>query len=300
MTESETTTTSVITLPRTATVEQMKTMTDRDGAVIVKQVLAPELLARLNAELDPLLEATDPSGGYADDESRAEFYGRRTRRLQSVAARCEAATDVMIDDRLLGWVGSCLTWGTEFHLNSAQVIDIGPGQSAQVLHRDEDLWPELVAVAPSEFTVSCMLALSDFTEETGATRLVPGTGRAAPDDERIYSHEDTVPAVMQAGDGLFFTGTVVHGGGANRSSNQRRRGMALSYIMGWLRPEEANNLTMSVEHAKQLPPRLRELLGFGAYRAEMGEIGQLDMEDPYVKLFDEPRPVRQAPKTVKP
>ena len=290
MAEPITATTYVTTLPSTATIEQIMEVTDRDGAAIVQKVVAPELLARLNAELDPLLEATDPSGGYADDESRAAFYGRRTRRLQSVAARCDAVADVILDERLLGWVGRCLTWATEFNLSSAQVIDIGPGQNAQVLHRDEDLWPELVAVAPSEFTVSCMLALSDFTEETGATRLIPGTRRVAPGHEVEYSHEDTVPAVMLAGDALFFTGSVVHGGGANLTTDQRRRGMALSFVLGWLRPEEANNLTMSVERAKQLPPRLRELLGFAGYRADMGVIGQLELEDPYVALFDEPRP----------
>lgn len=290
MTTTDPRTASVTTLPSTATVEQMKAVTDRDGAVIVEQVLGTELLERLNAELDPLLDATDPSHGYADDESRAAFYGRRTRRLQSVPARCAAAVEAILDERLLGWVGSCLTWGTEFQLSSAQVIDIGPGQAAQVLHRDEELWPELVAVAPSEFTVSCMLALSDFTEETGATRLVPGTRRAVAGDDEAYTYDDTVPAVMRAGDALFFTGTVVHGGGANRSSDRRRRGMALSFILGWLRPEEANNLTMSAEEAKRLPPRLRELLGFAAYRAAMGQIGQLDMEDAYVTLFDEQRP----------
>jgi ectoine hydroxylase-related dioxygenase (phytanoyl-CoA dioxygenase family) len=299
MAETDTPARHVTTIPPTASVEQIKAATDRDGAVIVQQVIAPDLLTRLNAELDPLLDATDSTGGYADDESRAAFYGRQTRRLQSVPARCDAAAEVMVDERILGWVGSCLTWGTEFQLSSAQVIDIGPGQPAQVLHRDEDLWPELIPVAPGEFTVSCMLALSDFTEETGATRLVPGTRRVPSGDERTYSHEDTVPAVMAAGDALFFTGTVVHGGGANLTPDQRRRGLALSFVLGWLRPEEANNLSMPVERAKTLPPRLRELRGFAGYRAEMGVIGQLDMEDPYVALFGEPRPaiqkVRQNP-----
>jgi ectoine hydroxylase-related dioxygenase (phytanoyl-CoA dioxygenase family) len=285
----------ITSLPSTATAAEIKEATDRDGGVIVEQVLSPGLLARINAELDPLLDETDSAGGYSDDEERAAFYGRKTRRLQSVAARSDAAAEAMVDERMLDWVGRNLTWGTEFRMSSAQVIDIGPGQPAQVLHRDEDLWPELVAVAPGEFTVSCMLALSDFTEETGATRIVPGTRRAEPGVIEQYTHADTVPAVMRAGDALFFTGTVVHGGGANVTTDQRRRGMALSYVLGWMLPEEANNLTMTLERAKQLPPRLRELLSFAGYRAQMGVVYQLEMEDPYVKLFGEDRPLPVAP-----
>ena len=95
---------------------------------------------------------------------------------------------------------------------------------------------------------------------------------------------------MAAGDVLLITGEVVHGGGADTTSGQWRRGLALSYVVGWMRTEEAHNLAIFVDRARQLPPRLRELLSLAGYRAPMGMVYQLDMADPYVTLFDEPRP----------
>lgn len=281
---------SITTVDTTATDQEIKRLTDRDGGVIVTGVLSPGLVARMNEELDPHLFGQEAPAGYSEDPERASFYGRRTRRIQSVAARSDAAVEAMLDERILTWVASCLTWCTEVSMNSAQVIDIGPGEPAQVLHRDEELWPELVAVAPGDFTVSCMIALTDFTEATGATRIVPGSSRRPKTDPSTYSAADTVAAVMSAGDVLFFTGEVVHGGGANTTSDRWRRGLALSYVVGWLRTEEAHNLAISLERARQLPPRLRELLCFAGYRAPMGMVYQLDMADPYVALFDEPRP----------
>lgn len=280
----------LVALDPDATAADIRHHTDRYGAVVVRQVLAPALVDRINAELDPHLLDQDPTGGYSDDPERAGFYGRRTRRLQSVVTLGDAVVETIADERLLRWVSSTLTWGTEVSLNSAQVIDIGPGQPAQVLHRDEELWPEAAAAAPGDFTTSCMLALTDFTEETGATRVLPGTHRRPKQAATGYDPADTIPAVMSAGDALFFTGSVVHGGGANVTEGTWRRGIALSFIVGWMRTEEAHNLAVPLERARRLPPRVRELLSFAAYRARMGLVYQLDMQDPYVTLFGEPRP----------
>ena len=95
---------------------------------------------------------------------------------------------------------------------------------------------------------------------------------------------------MEAGDALFFTGTVGHGGGANVTTDRWRRGLATSYIVGWMQPEEAHTLAVTVDRARQFPPRVHELLGFASYRAELGELNQIDMKDPYEVLFGDPRP----------
>lgn len=281
----------LVTLPPTATAADIKEVTDRDGGVIVAGVLDVELLARINAELDVHLTDRDPSDGYEDDPDLARFYGLRTKRLQSLAARSDAVVEALLDPRLLAWAEGCLTWCSEIQMNTAQLIEIGPGEPAQPLHRDETLWPELAAVTDEELMVSCMLALSDFTEETGATRVVPGTHRSPKRPPESYSIDESVPAVMTAGSALFFTGSVVHGGGANVSSDRSRRGLTMTYALGWMRAEEAHNLSMPIERAAALPPRMRELLSFASYRTGGGGMSyQLDMGDPYVRLFGQPRP----------
>src|SRR4051794_36651129 len=69
----------------------------RDGAVIVEQLLDPDLLDRFNRELDPLLAAADAShdGKFVND-AIAWFFGTKTRHVTGVAAKSRIyATEIM-------------------------------------------------------------------------------------------------------------------------------------------------------------------------------------------------------------
>jgi len=281
---------SLVRLPNTATAQEILEITLRDGGCIVEQHTNPDLLRRFNAEIDVLIADRRPNQGIVDTGGLADFLGHRTKRLANLPAVSDTFSEIVLDDRLLEWAKLSLDWGTDFLLNAAQVIEIGPGEPAQFLHRDEILWPQLDEMN-RELMVSCMHALTDFNEELGATRVVPGTNHAPKAGLETFDvARDSVPAIMKAGDALFFTGSVVHGGGQNKSENQLRRGMSVTFSLGWLRPEEAYNLSVPLERAKQLPPRLRELMGFASYRAPVGYSYQFDLADPYTKLFGEERP----------
>jgi len=286
-------------LPATATAAEISEICDRDGGVIVRQVLSPDLLARINAELEPYLKDIDPATAYGVDAAGA--FGLHTKRLEGLVEKSDAVVEALLDSRFQEVVARTLTWGGEFQLNTAQLIEIGPGEPAQVLHRDEMLWPE-VAGGPHQLMISCMLALSDFTEEVGATRIAPGSNRdQSVDSTTLDVEKDTVPAVMNAGDALFFNGKVIHGGGANRTTDRSRRGLSMTYSLGWLKPEEAQTLAVSRERARQLPPRMRELCCLAGYRPYGPDIPvvshRLDMKDPYTVIFGEERPKYPHPKT---
>ena len=283
-------TTQLTRLPNTATAREVFEITQRDGGCIVEQHIDPVLLAKLNSELDVLLDTRKPNQGIVDNDL-ADFLGHRTKRLSNLPLISDTFSDIAINERLLDWVKLSLSWGSDFLLNAAQVIEIGPGEPAQFLHRDEILWSDLAALTDKELLVSCMHALTDFDEELGATRVIPGTNQHPKKSADSFNVEqDSVAASMKAGDALFFTGSVVHGGGANKSTTRTRRGMSVTYSLGWLRPEEAYNLSVPLARVKQLPPRMRELLGFASYRAPAGFSYQFDMKDPYVTLFGEDRP----------
>ena len=114
------------------------------GAVIVEGVLAPDLLARFNAELDPILESVSPKRSYLNP-AIDWFYGDRVRQITGVAAHSRIFGEEIlchpfyapICDAILG--PSC----ARYQLNVAQVMDRGPGAEQQVLHRDEDVWVHL-------------------------------------------------------------------------------------------------------------------------------------------------------------
>ena len=98
-----------------------------------------------------------------------------------------------------------------YRARGAQVIAIGPGETSQAIHRDQ--WAFDFFPFPKGYEVQCntLWALTDFTEQNGATRVRPGSHR---DDDRLeYTVADTEPAEMEAGSVLLYTGALYHGGG---------------------------------------------------------------------------------------
>src|SRR4029077_7803274 len=103
----------------------------------------------------------------------------------------------------------------------------------------------LVPEPKPELQVASVIALVDFTAGNGATRVFPGShkweaGRypAAGDEPEI--------AVMPAGSAILYLGSTFHGGGAH-TGGEPRRGVHLSYTLGWLRTEENNYLAVPPE-----------------------------------------------------
>ena len=254
-------------LPRSAEPEEIAKVLADDGAVIVDEVADHALLDRFDAEISPYVEATTPG---PDD-----FSGHNTRRTGALIARSPAAREMVMHPLVLGTCKQVLGHASSFQLHLTQVIAIGPGEPAQPVHRDQ--WAYDFFTFPQGYEVQCntIWALTDFTEENGATRVVPGSNHL--EDKLRLTQEDTVPAEMRRGSILFYTGAVYHGGGANRS-DAVRKGVNITYNLSWLRQEENQYLSVPLEQARELDEDLLRLMGYqrGAYA--LGYVG--DLQDP--------------------
>jgi ectoine hydroxylase-related dioxygenase (phytanoyl-CoA dioxygenase family) len=239
----------------------------RDGAVIVEDVAEPALLDRVEAELRPFLDAT-PIG--PDD-----FSGNLTRRTGSLIARSAACRDLVMDPLTLGAARVFLGHATNIQLHLTQAIAIGPGETDQPIHRDQ--WAFDFFPFPAGYDVQCntIWALTDFTEENGATRVVIGSN--AIEDRRSFGPDDTEPAEMPRGSVLVYSGSVYHGGGANRSA-ATRIGLNITYAVAWLRQEENQYLSVPREVAETLPVDLLRLMGYDRGAYALGYID--DLRDP--------------------
>lgn len=144
---------------------------------------------------------------------------------------------------------------------------IGPGEPAQVLHRDSGNWP--FAIKPQwpdapEITVSMMLALDDVSEVLGATRVIRGSHRRK-DHNREGSPDETIAAEPPSGSAMIYSGHVMHGGSANQTEDKWRLAKHLSMVVGWLTPEEASAVKYSQDDVENMSNRARRLLGFSSY-----------------------------------
>src|SRR5215470_13848746 len=177
----------------TATGADVAAALGRDGCAIVERLVPPSLLARAQTELRPYLDAT-PVG--PDD-----FAGKRTRRTGGLIARSPICRDLVMHPLVLDAVGGLLAHVTSFQLHLTQMIAIGPGEPAQMIHRDQWAFDFFPFPAGYEATCNTIWAMTDFTEANGATRIIPGSNKL--EDRREFRHEDTVPAEMPAGSVLF-------------------------------------------------------------------------------------------------
>ena len=286
MTEGETGMGSTIEhLPADGSIGDAVAALEEDGVVILEDLIDVDVLRRFNAELDPLLEAPPTAREYLNPLLEG-FFGTNTRHITAVPAKSRVfAEEVLVNPALLGICDSILGPScSSYQLNLAHVLDRGPGTDQQMMHRDELVWVHLPKPHP-EVQVATVIALVDFTAENGATRVVPGSHRAERDWVLDAAEIETtaVPAEMRAGSAVVYLGSTLHGGGANTTFDQWRRGMHVSYVVGWLRTEENNYLSLWPSVIHSLPRKSQELLGFAAHDALMaggGYLGVVELQDP--------------------
>jgi len=244
-------------VPATASAEEVARRLNEDGYVIVSDLMAEEEVAAARADLLRVLSAT-PTG-------RNAFEGYSTRRVYALFAKTRTLDQAAVHPLLLGVLDRVLG---HYQLSAPVGIQIGPGEKAQVLHHDEDVYPLPWPHPP--VVVNTMWPLDDFTEENGATRLVPGSHRWEPTRQPAAANEVRV-AAMRPGSALFYLGGVLHGGGANLT-DRPRLGVILEYVVGWLRPQENHCLAVPRPVARKLLERLQELLGYNIYPPFLGYV----------------------------
>ena len=268
------------TLGPTATTNDVLAELDQAGAVIVKDVIGAQILERFNAEVMPYVERT-PMG-------RDDFLGKATKRTGALAARSQICRDLILHDLVLGAAEAFLApYTKKIILHLTQTIEIHPGSSAQAIHRDRYAWgthlPQSI-----EPQLNTIWAMTDFTLENGATHCVPGSHRWSWEQQALS--DQICQAEMSKGSVFFYTGSILHHGGANMS-NAPRLGLNLTYCLGWLRQEENQYLSCPPELAKDFDPKLQELLGYtqgeyalGYYSDPLDESGSKEILPPELSL----------------
>jgi ectoine hydroxylase-related dioxygenase (phytanoyl-CoA dioxygenase family) len=263
-TATATSTATLRRVPKTTPVSEILEIVDADGGIIIEGFLTADQVRSFNEEVQPAMDALG-AGSKHDDEFVADFHGVQTKRLTNLVTLSKTFREEILEQDLIHDLGEAVfrEESGDFWLTTGQVIEIGPGNKAQVLHRDLENNHFAVTMGKTGpmVMVNFLIALTDFTEENGATRVIPGSNDWDDYEDR-GTPEMTIPAEMKAGDVIFFNGKVSHGGGANVTDNELRRGLTIPLQPSFLTPEEAYPLLVDLELARTLSPRVQKLLGF--------------------------------------
>ena len=237
------------------------------GCVVIERLVSEELMSQVGSELKPFIHSTP----FGPDS----FTGKKTKRTGSLIARSTSFHELASHPTIVGAAREviCQT-ATTIQIHLTQIIEIGPGSDAQPIHRDQWAWDSFPFPQDWEVEVSTMWALTDFTEENGATRVIPGSHLW--EDKLRPPFEETIPAVMSSGSVLLYTGSLYHGGGEN-STTESRTGVNVDYSASFLRQEENQYLACPPDIAARIDPDLAKLIGYSR-----GYFG--DLQDPIEAL----------------
>ena len=229
-----------------------------DGFVILERVLDGAEIAALRAALDPYLQGKH--------FGRNRFEGLRTQRVYALLAKDPVFGDLVSHPRVLRLLDRLLE--PSYLLSAALAIHLGAGGEEQPFHYDDGAYH--IPRPRPHVGVSTIWALDDFTDDNGATELIPGSHRwgderPAPDDARIRR------MVMPAGSVLVFLGTVFHRGGPNRT-DRPRLAITPQYCQPWARQLENMTLAVPLPVAARYPRRVQEMLGFSIHAPLMGYV----------------------------
>lgn len=242
-----------------------------DGFTIIEDFLPASLLHAVREGLSPYLESWS---------GRNNFEGFKTERVYTLVARGKVFEDIVEDARVLALLDRLLQPG--YLLTASQAINIHPGETPQPIHAD-DLFYRVPRPRPA-ISVSTIVAVDAFTAENGGTEFIAGSHRWSDDEiAGIYDgYDPNIPAVaalerqlkpmvLPAGACVVFLGTLLHRGGANRSSASR---LAFSnqYCEPWARTQENFFLGVPVEQARTMSPRVQSMLGYSVWPPFMGQV----------------------------
>jgi len=245
-----------------APVAEVKSYIDEWGFAVVSGIADSETMDGIAKDMRRYSRGMQPL--------ELEFFGGALIKVEGFVAKSSGMVELLNDPFLVDLSEEYL--GADLLLNASGGFILQPGRRPQPLHHDDVLYSPFIPRGGPESMVNFMFAVTDFTSENGATRMVPGShkwpeGRLPTDDDEVVDVE------MPTGSVAIWLGSTWHGAGLN-STAIPRLGAEIAFNCGWLRPHEAYHLLIPPGLARDLPPRVQEVLGYKAHRGMLGCIEQ--------------------------
>ncbi|KAF7169578.1 hypothetical protein CNMCM5623_002220 [Aspergillus felis] len=211
--------------------DEVVRLAKQDGVVMVKGFLDLELVRKLQEEVEPAVKEF-PAGPNHESDIYKLTIGPGTKQMADLTMVSETCRHKILNHRWMHAVSECLFRP--------------PGEKAQGLHQDDGLYRVSGFRRPGdpELMINFLVALTEFREDNGATRVAPGSPRWDATQPRP-SPEEAVPAILQPGD----------------ASPEYHRGMLVSMHPGHFTPMESH-LHVPREIIETMTPLAQKMVGW--------------------------------------
>lgn len=190
---------------------------DKKGYIVVPSALDED---QTNALLDLTLRYA-----HAEEEAQVAYkYGENNtlQRVYNLISKHSLYADLLENRVLREILDSVFTTNTlhqKYVMSSYQANLVGPGAISQKIHVDSSVpnpLPEWLV------RVNTAFPLTDFTEENGATLVLPGSHKFCriPKEEDVADQE-LIPVIAPKGSMICWNGHLWHKSGANRTDDVR-------------------------------------------------------------------------------
>ena len=236
------------------------------GFTVIPEFLPPGEVERIRHAFDTEVPITEMRAIGTDTG--------KTWRAHNLLAKTRAVDHLFLDARLRAIVEGVI--GKRTQINITTLFNTLPGETRQLLHQDDGLWP--IPRPRPALLCNALIAFDDFDLENGATHIVPYSHKWH--DRRVDQAVETLQVTMKSGTMLMWEGALWHGGGANSSDSRERLGLFMSHQVSYLRPQEIQLLSVPPEVVREMPKALQRQLGY--HRFGIG----VDGRDPIDVLND--------------
>jgi ectoine hydroxylase-related dioxygenase (phytanoyl-CoA dioxygenase family) len=272
-------------------IEQGKKNLDRAGVTIHKNLLSAEQVEILRSRLEEqaaleceagvasfAFEASDNSNGRIVGDSLTPHIGRPIKpppfqRVTFLVNKGQVFIELAKHPVALTYTQHVLR-NTPFNIGSQTGVIIRKGALAQPIHVDQFSIPFWT---PMPTALGMMIALGEYEEDMGATRLLPGSHLCPPPDGAAAVGLKPVPVVLEPGSAAFWDSRLWHGQGSS-FSEKTRVSIATYYMAHFMKTLECYVAGIHDDVYETMTEEERALYGFD-YTGYCGLIGPRHAND---------------------
>ncbi|RHZ53588.1 phytanoyl-CoA dioxygenase family protein [Aspergillus thermomutatus] len=259
-------------VPAGADPDMLGQIFEDDGAAIVEGLFSADVIQRFNQELDPYAKAA-VDGVHTMYNFRVPAHSKYVAGLPTISKTFRH--EILNSPTLHDLCRSTFKATGDYWLTASFLRELSQGHAAQDYHRDESTHPLLRHQKPEAppITLSIIIALTDFTEANGATRVILGSHRwpeiGTPSDDQA------VRAVMKAGDVLAVRQGVVHAGGEHRGQSAQPRRAVLAYFGSCQLTPFETHMAMPRELVESMTPLAQQMIGWRSVKPALPNMSGL-------------------------